>query len=295
MLDFRINTFIELCKTKNYTKTAENLHMTQPAVTQHIKFLEEYYKCKLFNYSNRTLTLTEYGDFLYKYILTMNSDEKKIKEDILNINSNKKNLYIGATLTIGEYLMPNIILKFAEKYPDTNVSLVIKDTSILLEDLKNGEIEFALVEGFFEKTEYDSFLFSKEKFVGVCSCQNKLADKSLRFEDIFSERIILREKGSGSRDIFEKILYENNFSINSFPKKYEFQNINLIKDMVKKDVGITFIYKMAVQGELNSSNLKVLKIKNFNAEREFNFVFLKNSIHKEEYKKWFDFMKKVAE
>lgn len=80
MLDFRIYTFLELCKTLSYTKTAENLHMTQPAVTQHIKFLEEFYKNKLFLYSGRTLSLTEYGKLLYRYLVAMNSDSEKIKE-----------------------------------------------------------------------------------------------------------------------------------------------------------------------------------------------------------------------
>ena len=86
MLDFRIYTFLELCKTLSYTKTAENLHMTQPAVTQHIKFLEEFYRNKLFLYSGRTLSLTEYGKLLYRYLVAMNSDSEKIKEKILNLS-----------------------------------------------------------------------------------------------------------------------------------------------------------------------------------------------------------------
>ena len=292
MLDFRIYTFLELCKTLSYTKTAEKLHMTQPAVTQHIKFLEEFYKNKLFLYSGRTLSLTEYGKLLHRYLVAMNSDSEKVREKILNLSSNNHTLNFGATLTIGEYVIPKVLRKLYSDYPEINVSISVKDTKLLLEKLENGDIEFLLVEGFFEKTKYDSFLFSKEEFVAVCSNKNRFSQGEFTFEDLLEERIIVREKGSGSRDIFEKILYDNNLSINDFNKKYEIENIKIIKEMVKNNAGITFIYKTAIEEEIKKGEITVIKLKNFHAEREFNFVFLKDSIHKQEYKNWFEFMKK---
>ncbi|MEQ3306721.1 LysR family transcriptional regulator [Fusobacterium varium] len=292
MLDFRIYTFLELCKTLSYTKTAEKLHMTQPAVTQHIKFLEEFYKNKLFLYSGRTLSLTEYGKLLHRYLVAMNSDSEKVREKILNLSSNNHTLNFGATLTIGEYVIPKVLRKLSSDYPEINVSISVKDTKLLLEKLENGDIEFLLVEGFFEKTKYDSFLFSKEEFVAVCSIKNRFSQGEFTFEDLLEERIIVREKGSGSRDIFEKILYDNNLSINDFNKKYEIENIKIIKEMVKNNAGITFIYKTAIEEEIKKGEITVIKLKNFHAEREFNFVFLKDSIHKQEYKNWFEFMKK---
>ena len=292
MLDFRIYTFLELCKTLSYTKTAEKLHMTQPAVTQHIKFLEEFYKNKLFLYSGRTLSLTEYGKLLHRYLVAMNSDSEKVREKILNLSSNNHTLNFGATLTIGEYVIPKVLRKLSSDYPEINVSISVKDTKLLLEKLENGDIEFLLVEGFFEKTKYDSFLFSKEEFVAVCSNKNRFSQGEFTFEDLLEERIIVREKGSGSRDIFEKILYDNNLSINDFNKKYEIENIKIIKELVKNNAGITFIYKTAIEEEIKKGEITVIKLKNFHAEREFNFVFLKDSIHKQEYKNWFEFMKK---
>lgn len=291
MLDFRVYTFLELCKTLSYTKTAENLYITQPAVTQHIKYLEEFYNCRLFNYSNRVLSLTEQGNYLFKYFLTMNSDEIKIKEGVLEVNSTEKNLYFGATLTIGEYIIPDILLKLSKLFPNINVKVIIKDTAELLRELQNGNIEFALMEGFFEKTEYESIIYSKERFIGVCSPKNNLAKKNLNFEALLNERIILRESGSGSRDIFEKILYDNNLSLKNFDKIYEVANIRVIKELVKRDRGITFIYERAVKKELENRELVKIGLKNFKAEREFNFIFMKNSIHKDEYKKWYDILK----
>lgn len=293
MLDFRVNTFIELCRTKNYTKTAENLHMTQPAVTQHIKYLEEFYKCKLFNYNKKVLTITEQGKMLYKYLLTLSSDEKKMQEELLEIDCLKRTLNFGATLTIGEYAMPKIIEGISQKYPDINITFRIKDTKELLEDLQNGKIEFALVEGYFEKTDYESYVFTKEKFVGICSPKSDLIHKKCDFEDLLEERLILREEGSGSRAIFEKILYDNNLSINNFKNKYEIENISVIKELVKKNIGISFIYKKAVEKELADKSISLIDIKNNIEEKEFNFVFLKNSFHKKEYKEWYNILKKI--
>lgn len=284
MLDFRLETFIQLCESKNYTKTAEKLCITQPAVTQHIKYIESKYNIKLFHYVGKTLTLTKAGETFLNNILHLKTMSNTIENNIKTLNTNNKSLSFGATRTIGEFIVPNIVKKYISEFPSTNLSVVVDNTSTLLDMLKKGLIEFALVEGHFNKSEYETYLFSKEEFVVVTSTHNKLANKpNVNIDDLLNSRLIIREKGSGTREIFEMWLYEHNYSYESFNHFIELGNINLIKDLVKDNLGISLMYKKAIEKEIHNKELTFIDIDNFNLYHEFNFIFLKNSIFKKDY------------
>ena len=291
MLDFRHETFLALCSIKNYTRTAEFLHITQPAVTQHIKFLEEYYNVRLFNYEKKTLTLTPEGKLLYDYAMTMSADNKKIKDILAEKDTESKTVSFGTTLTVGEYVMPGILGKLLGKYPKIRIMMSVNNTKVLLEKLKNGEINFVILEGFFEKSKYDSVVFSEEEFIAVCSPDSELRNRQVTLKELLDERIILRENGSGTRDIFEHILYRHNFTVESFKRKCEAGNINVIKELVKNNCGITFLYKAAVEKELAENQLGRINISGFSEKYEFNFVFLKDSIYKKDYLEWYNLLK----
>ena len=293
MLDFRFNTFLTLCKIKNYTKTAEILHITQPAVSQHIKYLEESYGVKLFNFSGKVLSLTEAGKILYDFTLAIQSSSDRLKLMISRPEDINHPITFGTTLTIGEYVMPNLLINLVSDFPRINITMNVGNTKSLLEKLRDGEIDFAILEGHFDKSDYNSLLFSLENFIGVCSISHPFSDSKVSFKDIFNERLILREEGSGTREIFEQILYEHNTSMKNFKQTMEIGNISLIKEIVSKNQGITFLYEEAVKDELASGILKKINIKDLDVEREFNFVFLKDSLHYKEYEGWFNyFMKK---
>lgn len=291
MIDFRINTFLTLSKVLNYTKTAQLLHITQPAVSQHIKFLENKYGVKLFKYDGRNLNLTRAGETLYDFSLAMKSSSDKILKALPLLEEENYNLKFGTTLTIGEYIMSPLLKDIIKKYPNIRITMIVGNTKNLLEKLKSGEIDFAILEGHFDKSKYSSKVFSKENFIGVCAQNNILSNKKIDFDEIFNQRLIFREVGSGTREIFEKILYEQNNTMNSFKDILEIGNISVIKNLVKNNFGITFLYEKAVEIEISNGELMKLDIKDFNIKREFNFVYLKNSLHEKEYLNWFDLFK----
>ncbi len=287
MIDFRHQTFLELCQIKNYTKTAEKLHITQPTVSQHIKHLEEYYGVKLFNYSSKKLNLTAAGKKLYHYTERMSADSREIAKTISN-KSSKQNIKFGATLSIGEFVMPDILDQAMEENPKLNFDMLVENTATLLQKLKAGEINFAILEGFFDKTKYGYHLFSREKFIGICSADSKLNSEKIKLDELLDFRLILRESGSGTREILEQILYTNNLNQKSFAKTLEIGNLNAIKALVSQGKGISFMYQAAAKRDLEADKISALKIKNFNIEREFNFVYLKDSVFAEEYRKYFE-------
>ena len=274
MLDYRILTFLKLCETMNYRITAEELNMTQPAVTQHIHYLEEEYKCKLFIYNRKKLEKTNQAILLEEYARSAYYNEIYLKRKIKSENKIKIN--IGATKTIGEFVIGEKIKKLVknEKY---DISLTIDNTEKLIKLMELNKLDFILVEGIFNKDKYGYRLYKKDEFIGICSKNHKFNGKSIKFEELFEEDIIIREEGSGTRGIFEQFLSENSFSLEFFKKKITINNFNLIKELVSTNCGISFVYNSVVN---KNDEIGKFYFKN-KIEREFNYLYLKNTSAKE--------------
>lgn len=292
MFDQRIYTFLVLCDKKSYTKAAEDLFITQPAVTQHIKLLEKEYNTKLFTYSNRQLKLTETGKEFQKYLQEGLAREKLMIEKLNELDKGQKNLKFGATLTIGEFTIAPFIKEFYSEFKDYNISLQIDNTKILMDELNKGRIEFALIEGLFRKADYHTKLLKMKEFVLVASPDNALAQKTIvNLSDILNETLIIREKGSGSREILERSLSERNYSLDDFKNLIRIGNVNLMKHMVQEGLGISFMYEDAVLNELEIGSLVRIKLENFKILREFNFVSLKDFSGKDQLDIFYEYFK----
>lgn len=287
MLDFRHETFLALCRIKSYTKTAEALHLTQPAVSQHIKALEAHYGNRLFTYADKTLSLTEHGDLLYQFASTIASDSDTLAEMLRKKVLSAPPLRFGATLSIGQYIMPEILEQLLVRRPDTPVSMLVENTHHLLDKLNRGDIQFALIEGLFDKAAYHAELFATEPFVAVCAKDSPLANKPLPLRELTESRLIIREQGSGTREIFEHLLQKHNLSVSSFSKLTEIGNMEAIKQLVKSGLGITFLYRAAARKELARGELRELHVTDLDARHELNFVFPKNSQHALSFLAWF--------
>jgi DNA-binding transcriptional LysR family regulator len=288
MIDFRHETFYRLCQLKSYTKTAEYLHLTQPAVSQHIRYLEKLYGGALFEYNGRKLSLTQRGERLYRYVQVLRADTKKIGEELQKVHTEHPSVFFGATLTIGEYVMPEVLHQILREHPHYHIGMVVENTQKLLQELSDGTIDFALLEGYFDQSRYGAKLLSYEKFIPVCSPASPFAGKTVSFDAITSRRLILREKGSGTREILEQALKAHNYSLDSFEQVCEIGNMNAIKELVGRDDGISFMYLQAAARELEEGKLAEFQIEGFSAGHEFNFVFLANSVYEEQYLGWFD-------
>lgn len=271
MIDIRITTFLTLCRVMNYRKTAEILNMTQPAVTQHIHYLENYYGCKLFTYDRRSLQMTPEAHLLKKYAENVLYQERKLKAELNEKNQiNQIHLSIGATKTIGEYVAAEHISAFLAN-PCNSISVKVENTENLLLSLSKGEIDFALIEGFFDCSRYSSKLYHREAFVGICGANHPFGNRILSLEEIWGENLLLREEGSGTRNILAQLLAESNHSISRFDKITTISNFGLITRLLERNQCITFAYRAV--GEKNDA-LTEFKIRGWDISREFNYVYL---------------------
>lgn len=268
MIDYRVKTFLALCDFMNYRKTAQILNMTQPAVTQHIHFLENQYGCKLFDYDRHSLKMTREGMLLKRYCESVMYQEEKLFEKIKS--GEKRFVRFGATKTIGEYVIPEQVERFLQ-LPDYNVEIEIDNTRYLLDKLKRGELDFALIEGFFDSNDFLSRVYRSENFVGVCSKNHRFANKTILPDDIFTEHLFLREKGSGTRNILEQVLSEHNRTTRHFARVTCINHFTLMSKLIADNLGITFAYEVM---QKSYSSLAPFYVKGWNIVRDFNYVYL---------------------
>ena len=292
MLDFRVESFLAVCRHMSYTKAAQELNLTQPAVSQHIRFLEEQYHTRFFTCSGKKVHLTEAGKVFQNAALTMKHDTIHLHSLLGGLEGKGRQMVFGATLTIAEYVLQDALLRYLKERPEDSLRMVVGNTHELLAQLDEGEIDFALVEGYFERGAYDYLVYSTQPYIGVCAAGRKNGVKcgsgqTCCMEELLSEKLIVREPGSGTREILEKYLSGKNLSVRDFASCSEIGNINVIKRLVEQDCGITFLYEAAVQKELSEGTLCRLQISDFEIQHDFTFVWRKDSIFKEEYYRYF--------
>lgn len=285
MLDPRWNTFLVLCETMNYTRAAEQLCLTQPAVTHHIHYLEDHYGCRLFSYEGKILRLTEAGMRLREFTRSMAYNSKKVEATMAA--PAPISLRVGASKTIGEYVIAPRVERFLRSQPEASFSLLVDNTQVLLRALEAGQLDFALVEGFFDRSRYDAQLCRQEAFFGVCAPQHRLAGRAVPLDEITGERLILREPGSGTRAIFEETLHRQNYTLDSFPSVVTISDFSTIKSLVADGLGLSFLYAPVVEQELEAGTLARFDLAEVPMSGAFYFVCLKDNLFA---KNWMDWM-----
>lgn len=287
MLDFRIDTFLAVCEVMNLTRAAEVLGLTQPAVSQHIKALEERYHAKLLRYENKRLSLTPAGTLLRDTARTMRHDADSLGERMAALPDRERPVSFGVTLTIAEYEVPLHLSAMLAGRPARSLSLSVANTRELLAELDSGQIDFALIEGYFPRKDYDHELYGYERYVAVCAPASPLPRSACRLPDLLGERLLLREPGSGSRDILETYLRSQGFSADDFAARAEVGNISILKRLAEDGCGVAFLYETVVRRELEAGTLRRLALSDMSITHEFNFVWRKDSVFAPEYRALF--------
>ena len=198
-------------------------------------------------------------------------NELNLKKNL--VSKGVTTLRIGATKTIGEFMVKDKMKKvICEQSGD--FTFIIENTTNLLDMINKNELEFAFIEGFFDKTKYDYKLFCQEPFVGICSVNHPFANRSVTMEEIMTQTLIYRENGSGTRTVLEQILCEYNLSIDGFSRQLCISDFPLIKELVADGQGISFVYQAVV---CPKDRLCTFSVNHQIWSRELHYVFLQNT------------------
>ena len=289
MLDFRVDTFLAVCRCMSFTRAAAALHITQPAVSQHIRALEAQYGVRFFSFEGKKLTLTDAGRLFLRTATTMRHDAQHLRDALGSLSGGGRRLVFGATLTIGEYVMPAPLARLLAAEPNVSLRMVVANTAELLRGLDRGDIDFAIVEGFFEKSEYDSLSYLTERYVAVCAPGYRFRQPVHTLEDLLGERLLTREPGSGTREILERRLREHNLTVRDFRAVTEIGSLNAIKALV------AFLYEPTVRAELESGALREIALSGFPVLHDFTFLWRKSSVFAQTYREIFDLLRTASD
>ena len=252
-------TFIAVVEENNFTRAGEKINLSQPSVSLHINKLEKYFDETLINRSSKEkkIHITENGKILYmriKEILKVIEDTKE--EFQLEKNMVTGKVKIGASFTVGENYLPKLIGKIKTNNPFLNIEVYIKNTKEILEEIDRLEIDFAIVEGDFDKSIYEYKVIHEDEMILACSKQLEEKIEQMKFADMDKLSWVFREEGSGTRASGIEFLKE----INVLPKDILVMGSNnSIKEYLRYGLGITFISKLVVFEYIESNYISWIK------------------------------------
>lgn len=274
MLDIRFKTLLSVIEEKNFSKAAEKLSLTQPAVSHHINQLEAEYGVKIISRGKREISLTPEGELIANYAKRMAALESKLLYELKNIDTAAKKIRIGVTHTAESNMFTEIVGYYSLNNPNISIIIITDTTSNLYKMVENYELDLAYVDGMIEDSSLKFFPVDKDDLVCVLSINNPLvSQKSVTLEELKKERLILRLQTSTTRKIFEASLEYNNDSIKNYNVVLEVDNIATIKDLIRKDFGISVLAKSACMDEVNKNKLAILPIEKLQMIRQNYIIY----------------------
>lgn len=280
MDDHKLKVFCTVAETKSFSKTSEIIHLTQPAVSLQIQALEEVYETKLFDRSSATVTLTPAGEVLYKYakeILALYASAEKVIGKLTGLV--KGSITIGATLNMGNYLLPSVITDFRKTHPKMKIHLLVGNSKRVVELLNSGNIDIGLVDGdVVRQRMVVKKLISDELLVIVSPNHPWAKKKEVSVSDLVKEPFILREAGSGTRQAIEKFLNRHGITLQDMKISTVLGSPEAIKDAVENGLGVSIISRWAVRKENKYGTLHLLSIKEGRIVRDFSLIINKSLV-----------------
>jgi DNA-binding transcriptional LysR family regulator len=277
MLGAKMETLLAVAEFRSFTKAAEKLSLTQPAVSHHISQLEEELGAILFLRGRGGMRLTPEGEIAVRYARRFKALETKLHYELANTAKNLTNLRIGITHTSESNLTTEVLAKCSSVHRGLSITIETDTINNLYEMLENYEIDLAIVEGTPNNPRFSSLMLDTDYLVCIMSNNNPLSRHGMvTLSQLKEEQMILRLPSSATRILFDATLRSINDSIDSFNVTMEVDNIATIKDLIRKDLGVSILPKSACMDELRKGKLAALPIENLSMARETRIVYNKD-------------------
>lgn len=296
-MDQQLMSFVTVADCRSFTKAAEVLHTTQPAVSQNIQNLERRLNVKLLERSNKFVGLNKAGEVVYHYakeILHLYGQMTRMVGDLTNDPSGP--LSIGSSLTFGEYVLPHALSEFLQHFPDIRPSISIENTHDVVEHVASGLLDVGIIEGTHDNEDVEVYDFAEDTVMIVAATNHPLSkshSSNVRdlVERLSQETWIVRELGSGTREVTESTLAKYDIHPSSL---MEFGSLQVIKESVEAGLGVTVLSKWVIRKELALGTLTPIAVGQEPNRRKFSVVLRKSDFRTKSTQLFADFLKDEA-
>jgi DNA-binding transcriptional LysR family regulator len=276
----QLHIFYTVADKGSFSQAAAALHMTQPAVTMQVQSLEDYLGVKLFHRSTKKIELSEAGRALLPYakrsIELVRETEAAMSRFTTMIEGR---LQLGASLTVGEYVLPRLLGPFNKEYPNISVSMKVMNTTQILEDILNHQLTFGLVEAQVHHPDVQTEPVLNDELKLIVPAGHPLAAQdTAALEDVLKYPFVLREKGSGTRRVMEEELERHGVDTGPMRIVMELGSTGAVKSAVENGLGITILSQSSVKHEVALGLVKVLNIEGIAFRRSFYSVYLATTL-----------------
>lgn len=264
-----LKVFSSVYKNKSFSKASEELNLTQPTISNHIKALEDELECRLFDRLGRSIMPTKEADILYNHSVELIEKANELREAISEVKKEiSGKIIIGASTIPGVYLLPKMISGFQKKYPSISYQISISDSGGIIDNVTNHELLLGIVGAKLSNEHIEYIPFIDDELIAVSSptivTQNKMT-----LQEFIKYPFILREEGSGTRRETEKFFESKGITLDKIHVNGIFGSTDAVKQAVKAGLGVTILSRFSVQDEINYGILREIKLSDVNMKRKF--------------------------
>lgn len=296
MADRRLQVFHTVARLLSFTKAAESLHMTQPAVTFQVRQLEDYFNTRLFDRTHNRISLTEAGAHVYEYAARIFELYGEMENSVRAMTGEiSGSLTIGASTTIAEYMLPALLGDFKVKYPEVNIHLKVSNTEGIVSMVENNAIDLGVVEAPVQNKNLVVEICKADQLVAIVPPNHPEAKRSsLGYDDLVKYPFICREEGSGTREVINEYLSQVKDAASDLKVSMELGSPEAVKGAVEAGMGISVVSRATIQKELKLGTLVAINLEPV-LERPFSFVHQKQKFRARVMDELLEFAQKYCE